>query len=63
MLLPNQAQPVRVSHSESAIWADTKSTVPQVSCYCKPTSTGATTGLWHCIIGRDLWNTQQPCTV
>jgi hypothetical protein len=63
MLLPKQTAPVRVSPQPSTFVDDAKSLVPQVSCYCRPNSTGSSDGTWYCIIGRDLWNTQQPCTV
>jgi hypothetical protein len=61
MLVPKQAQPVRVSDGRVGIPSQDRAVVPQVYCVCKLQS-GTTKKTWHCVIGRDLWDTGQVCS-
>jgi len=62
MLLPKQAEPVRVTIAEASRHSDDQGALPQVTCVCKQTGALPTDTTWVCILGRDLWNTGQPCT-
>jgi hypothetical protein len=54
MLLPKQAEPVRVERTGTFERPDDKGALPQVTCACK-------SGQLVCIVGRDIYNTGQPC--
>jgi hypothetical protein len=54
MLLPKQAEPVRVARTGTSERPDDKGALPQVTCVCKQ-------GYIVCVVGRDIYNTQQPC--
>ena len=53
MYLPKQAEPVERSVATEKR-GDADGVEPQIDCYC-------INGTWHCLIGRSIWDTQQPC--
>jgi hypothetical protein len=63
MLVPKQAEPVRVADGRVGIPSQDRAVVPQVYCVCKLQSGVPNPKMtWHCVIGRDLWDTGQVCS-
>jgi len=58
MKLPDQAQPVQRSLNSTG--AETTEEIRPQACWCLDDGTG--NNYWYCEIGRELYNTQMPCT-
>jgi len=58
MYLPIQAEPVERTVTR-AKQVESERVEPQWDCWCDTAPPG--TGTIWCIVGRDMWNTQQPC--
>jgi hypothetical protein len=60
MFVPVQAKPIQRA-DRSQVMQEAKDVMPQITCTCKMSKT-AGVNTWHCLMGRDIWDTLQACT-
>ncbi len=60
MNLPTQAEPIqRTMPTEKH--ADVDGIEPQLQCFCMQGVTNENHKTWHCLIGRNIWDTLEEC--